>query len=358
MKEFYEILQHHANTYPKMQPADGMKLVYQSVFGGGHMIPSEQAASQRLFAEYQTVSHDRLLLTEELGGISRVYLDTPRSRRQLALIAKLFCASARHLPCGYADADDHTKARFEARIEALRQTTADGRFAFDLPALDRYLADYRQAGYPAVSHSDAYRAAYLPAYRVIDSRYVRLLDAIEKIDALLTEKKRVVVAIDGRCASGKTTAAALLAEIFLAQVVHMDDFFLPPALRTPKRMAEVGGNLHRERFLREVIPHLRGGAFSYTAFDCSKFDYSDEPRRIASAPLILCEGSYALHPDFGQYFDLALFSDISPKLQRARILARNGETMLRRFVEEWIPMEEQYFDVMRVRERCDMILSS
>ena len=37
----------------------------------------------------------------------------------------------------------------------------------------------------------------------------------------------------------------------------MDDFFLPPALRTPERRSEPGGNVHYERFLTEVLPNLR-----------------------------------------------------------------------------------------------------
>ena len=34
-------------------------------------------------------------------------------------------------------------------------------------ALETYLSSYRQSGYPMVSHSDAYRKAYSPAYRII-----------------------------------------------------------------------------------------------------------------------------------------------------------------------------------------------
>ena len=52
----------------------------------------------------------------------------------------------------------------------------------------------------------------------------------------LTEELRVlptgmrIIAIDGRCAAGKTTLAARLAKELGGDVIHMDDFFLPPAL--------------------------------------------------------------------------------------------------------------------------------
>jgi uridine kinase len=47
------------------------------------------------------------------------------------------------------------------------------------------------------------------------------------IDRLL-QQDRVIVAIDGKCTSGKTTLASRLAEIYDCNVFHMDDFFLRP----------------------------------------------------------------------------------------------------------------------------------
>ena len=67
-----------------------------------------------------------------------------------------------------------------------------------------------------------------------------------------------VIAIDGRCASGKTTFA-LRMEAFGFYTVHADHFFLPPDLRTPERLALPGGNIHSERFLTEVAMPLAQG---------------------------------------------------------------------------------------------------
>ena len=48
-----------------------------------------------------------------------------------------------------------------------------------------------------------------------------------RIQDILTQKGRAVVAIDGRCGSGKTTVAALLAARLDCTVLHADDFFGP-----------------------------------------------------------------------------------------------------------------------------------
>ena len=52
---------------------------------------------------------------------------------------------------------------------------------------------------------------------------------------------------------------------------------------------------------------------------------------------------------------MKVFLDISPEEQKERILKRNGAYMLSRFVNEWIPKEETYFDTFGIRKTCDLI---
>ena len=68
-----------------------------------------------------------------------------------------------------------------------------------------------------------------------------------------------LVAIDGRCASGKTTLAGKLRSVLECNVVHMDDFYLPFSKRTEDRMAQPGGNMDFDRLLFEVLLPLKNG---------------------------------------------------------------------------------------------------
>ncbi len=358
MIDFYKILQAHSQRYPLMKPCDAVKLIYQASFGPGHMISDEDSVYKRILTEYEQCRHDGIhMYTEALGETSRLYLNCQYTEDELQIVSKMFCASAAYFDKCYESADETNKAEFEAHIEILEKMCLGGMFPFTPTELDSYLEFYRTAGCPAVRHSDTYREAYSPSYRVIDSRYVRLIPCILRISAEISTGKRVILAIDGRCASGKTTAAKLISDIFDAETVHMDDFFLPPELRSEKRLSEIGGNLHRERFSLEVLPHLRNeDGFSYRKFDCSNFKYSQSSIEIKPAQIIICEGSYALHPSFGKYYDVSVFSDIQPKKQLQRIRERNGEYMLSRFESEWIPMEERYFDSFRIKEKCDLVI--
>ena len=164
-----------------------------------------------------------------------------------------------------------------------------------------------------------------------------------RIDELLSQKEQVIVAIDGNCTAGKTTLARKLAELYDCNVFHMDDFFLRPEQRTPERYAEIGGNVDYERFMEEVLVPLKAGnAFSYRPFDCSTFTLTQSVE-VNPKKLNIIEGTYSHHPYFGDSYDLRIFLSVTPEVQRQRILERPS-FLHQRFFEEWIPMEDQYFE--------------
>ena len=182
-------------------------------------------------------------------------------------------------------------------------------------------------------------------------------------EELLTELQKLpqterIIAIDGRCAAGKTTLAAWLSEKLGGDVIHMDDFFLPPELRTRERRAEAGGNVHYERFISEVLPHLKEHApFSYQRFDCSQMALGNQVP-VKNKGIILVEGAYSCHPILGDYMDRKVFLDIDRNTQEERILFRNGKERLRDFKEKWIPMEEAYFAAFSIEEHADYMMNS
>lgn len=196
-------------------------------------------------------------------------------------------------------------------------------------------------------------AGYPPA--MANCCAARLLPVLERA-ALCPAEEVCVIALDGPAASGKTTLAGCLQVLLQAEIVHMDDFFLPMSLRTPERFAEAGGNVHYERFCREVLPNLRKAeSFAYRRFDCSVMDFGGE-RTVGAGRWRIVEGSYSHHPAFGRYADIAVFCQISPEEQMARILRRNGPAMAERFRDVWIPLEEAYFTACHTRESADLLV--
>lgn len=178
------------------------------------------------------------------------------------------------------------------------------------------------------------------------------------IEELAKNKDHFIVAIDGRCGSGKSILAHLIAEKFDCNIFHMDDFFLPLEMKTPERLAEPGGNVHSERFLEEVLKPLKEeNSIQYQPYDCQIWDFT-KAYEIERKQINIVEGSYSLHPTLEEFYDLKVFLTVDPEVQKERILKRNGEEKLQMFINRWIPMEEHYFSELKVEEQCDIVIDT
>ena len=169
------------------------------------------------------------------------------------------------------------------------------------------------------------------------------------------EKKPVVLALDGFCASGKSTWASYLSEQYGARVIHTDDFYLPAPMRSQKRYAEPGGTIHYERLRAEVIDCLSAPALTYGVFDMGTFSVGSTVT-LPFSPVTVVEGAYASHPAFGDYATVRCFMETSPEEQRRRILERNGLKRLKMFEARWIPYEKAYEKAFGIREKADFVI--
>ncbi len=160
--ELAKILAVHAEKYPLMQPCDAVKLIFQSEFLGGHMIKSPEQSLLQLTDEFNMIEKTPgAQLFEYIGnGVSRVNLAALDTEKYpLSELNRDFCESA-NLRRGNMDA-------FLKKLNFLEAEYPRLEFRFSAEELRGYLEKYRRAGCPAVSHSEEYRIAYRPAYRVI-----------------------------------------------------------------------------------------------------------------------------------------------------------------------------------------------
>ena len=180
----------------------------------------------------------------------------------------------------------------------------------------------------------------------------------EAISALLrTDKPRLLIAIDGRCATGKTTLAGQLAAQFDCSVFHMDDFFLRPHQRTGERLATPGENVDHERFFEEVLlPLARGQTVLYRPWQCWTQSFGPL-REIAPKRLNVIEGAYALHPSLRGWYDLRVVLTAPLQIRLDRLREREGEDF-DDFPNKWIPLEDPYFDRTDVMACADLVIEA
>lgn len=343
-----ELLIQHFQSHPDMQPADFFKLLYQSAYGCEHLASDRERVTEYIKQELLHCNTEMQPPTEMLdGSYCRVGLSYIKKGLSADTLGRIFCLSAKKEPGAGSE--------LEEKLSALKSLVAEGSLPFSFETFQSELDEWAARGYPAIHHSDAYRSKYKPCYRVVAERFVPFLPLFAEIDKHL-EKGSVRLAVEGGSASGKTTLSALLNEVYGCTVFHTDDFFLRAEQRTPERYNETGGNMDRERLEAEVlIPLSRGDEIAYMRFDCCEMKLLPA-EKIKQQRLTVVEGAYSMHPELSKYYDLSVFLDISPDLQRERILKRNSPAMAERFFEEWIPLENRYFNGTDAKNRCTLCI--
>lgn len=346
---FGKYLMEQADRHPSVQPQDIVKMCYQAACGAEHLLSDLKGARRYLEEEYAAAEARDAELYENISdSVCRIDLSAWKyTGMPMEWLFRISVASA---------GVRNQEGLFDQYLKEAGQAAEEGRLPFDAADWKRCLEEYGNLRRP-VHHSPRYREAERPAYRLADRRYIRLLPVLEKAAQLSVPGQPCVIAIDGRAASGKSTMAQMLSRILDASVIRMDDFFLPPDLRTPSRYAQPGGNVHYERFREEVLPYISvPECFSYRIFNCGKMDY-DGNCQVESIQFRIVEGSYSCHPLFGRYASLTVCLDVEPQEQMRRISLRNGEAIAEMFRKKWIPLEEAYFEKYRIGEEADICFS-
>lgn len=162
-----EILLAHLKQYPQMQLQDVVKLLYQSEFGGGHMITSPEKSLDRLKEEYKSFKWEySTIICEPIGGeMYRIYLSALEDGLSEETLNRMFTETAARA--------SGTREGFEEKLRCLLQCCRSGELPFTLAQAEAFLDTYRSRGYPAVRHSSCYRSAYHPAYRIVSASYAR-----------------------------------------------------------------------------------------------------------------------------------------------------------------------------------------
>jgi hypothetical protein len=149
---------------PQATAADVYKLLHQSVFGPGHIISSRDSARDYLQKEMAGLGPARTgeKMLDNIGeGMTRVNLrpfrDSGGSVESL-LDAMIETANSNvGRPMTMA-------AKVAAAVELLKNKGKEG-LANDLAELGE---KYATKGWPALRHSEDYRKAYTPSYRVVE----------------------------------------------------------------------------------------------------------------------------------------------------------------------------------------------
>ena len=161
MREFERILLAHLQRYPLMGPEDCAKLIYQSEFAGEHMIADAEQSLEWVRRELDETEACNGEIYEEIGdGMARLHLGPAKAAGMSPEeINQRFVSSAAKA--------EVTKEGQEQKLRLLERLCREGCTPFSVGELSDFLEKYRAAGSPALHHSEGYRKAYAPHYRVV-----------------------------------------------------------------------------------------------------------------------------------------------------------------------------------------------
>lgn len=337
---FREIIKEHQTRYPLMKPQDFGKLSYQSEFGPKHMGLLYENVLKGVEKEWtcDDIIYEKCH-TEYIGNeYYRCHFWKNPKQYEKELFAKVFVLTANR--------SSGTLDGLKNRLKQVRQQEIDG--------MDEWIEEYEDAGYPVVSHTDVFREAYHPHYRLIHKKYVDLFPVLFKIAELLDKKEKIIISIDGNCGSGKTTCAFIIQEVFGGNLIHMDDYYLPIKERRADWKETPAGNMNLYRFRDEVLkPAKEGKTINYRVFDCQKQIYK-EATILSTDRLTIVEGSYSQHPKLAEYYDLKIFLSCDKSLQKKRLMEREGD-YYPMFETCWIPLENLYHERFQIKEKADIL---
>ena len=325
---------------------DTVKFVFQALLGVGHLLAGPEETAGRIAREMAALraDPDEPLIEPLSPAWCRLNL-----RRAMAegleprVIAGLMLASESPLPMTRRDV-------YDCCGELAR--SGEGRITEEAP-LERILDE----GW-LPSHSEAYREARHPAYRVISADWIPCMEAVARIAERQNGAGRLLITLDGPCATGKSTLARKLARVFGGEVLHTDDFVIPHAQKTPERLAIPGGNCDADRLAGEVARPYKAGE----AVRCRRYDFMADrllpEEEIPDTPVLILEGSYCNLPVIRQYADLRLFLEAPWEVREERLRRRESPASLQRFYDRWIPLEDAYFAAYRLPDEGQILIRS
>lgn len=329
----YILSQYH--KYPLCKFDDIIKQAYQAEFGLGHILGEN--ARDYLFAEAAEV-------TAEDGDLYDV-ISSRFARVHLAeYVRRGYSLNALYYLMKIAEPLSGTQGGMEERLNKLQAMVDERLLDFSPDAVHLQIAAYKHKGCPPIHHSSGYKVNYRPHYRLVCANHARYLPVIAKVYELLEKQNVVFVAVDGFCGSGKTYLAKLLSELWDAEIIHADDFFLPPAMRTEARLSEVGGNIHYERLAETLKQAEVHRPFDYFRYDCRLGSFVT--KHFTPKRLVIVEGTYVLREDLARHCDVKVQLVVSKLTQASRLIAREGSAGYEVFKNRWIPLENRYFDLI------------
>ncbi len=187
-----------------------------------------------------------------------------------------------------------------------------------------------------------------------------------EISRLLQRKNPVLIALDGRSGTGKSTIAQAIASRVAGTIVVSDDFYSGgndhawSGLSASEKVEQV---IDWQGMRAQVLePLLANKPASWHPLDFQPeigwIGWKEETVTLEPAPVILVDGVYSARPELADLVDLAVLVEADDEARRKRLVIREGQAFMQRWHQLWDAAEEYYFTHVRPRSSFDLIVTN
>ena len=185
----------------------------------------------------------------------------------------------------------------------------------------------------------------------------------------------LLIGIDGKDASGKTTVANNLSAAIHNQTereiirVSLDDFFQPRAIRT--RQENQARGCYEDTFdIQGIVNRLLAPVKTKGTYITKIFDYkTDTPinfstKHADSNAIFVVDGVFIQRPEFREYWDYVVLLDVSDEIAIERGSIRdtnrigNIEAARSKYINRYIASQKIYYDECKPQKRADIIIDN
>lgn len=332
--------------YYKKRPVSGVqdfiKYLYQKRFGPAHFINVDYDVIHDFFMK-EIQNLNPVAYHEDLYDYAGDVFARVNLRPYQALGFDLRALFERFIASSEAQANHEI---FYADLNILYSYLLGKKFAKE--QIDEKYSLAKKPGFMSFHHSEQYRNAYLPAYRLIkrefiskDIRYAQFINYLSSF----SPEKPAIIAVEGRNENMITEFCAKAAEDLPITVISCDHF------RDVDNENEFG--INSERLKAEALSKLKPGKnLLYRKYNRRNREYS-QVKIEKTKQLVLVEGIFSANPKLAGRYDAVIYIDDGKGFREQKSMISPDE---REYRELWLSRLDKYYRKYNIMFGSDLIV--
>ncbi len=175
-----------------------------------------------------------------------------------------------------------------------------------------------------------------------------MTELVTKIEELRSQKKSLIIGIDGISGSGKSSLAlSLKNELENTKIIKMDDFWNEELKSLDNKLLAEQNNLN---------PLTGDQTANYLQY--YKNILNDAKRELKPDEILIIEGVFALHSSIENYYNYKIWIETKPQTVGQKTDQLTEDNLEEKENKNLSPEEKDYLEQDNPKERADLVITN